>query len=113
MNRGKDTKGIGRSKSIACKIIQMKWPWFKRVKRKDEPLVVHCPKCQGIEHDYAGSGLWDGPNDSSGIFFYGTCKRCGSRLAKWDNKPPYVPSDEEWYEYVESLEKLAEGKNSG
>jgi hypothetical protein len=66
-----------------------------------------CPQCSGTEYEsgVAGvgvAGVWHGLRDPEtgkrphGTLFYGTCKRCGSRVAQCDGGAPYVPSDEEW-----------------
>lgn|GEM_PF-4799295 len=90
-------------------MIPMKWNWFKRFKAEGPP-AFQCPKCDSAEVEYAGSGFWDGPNNSGGMFLYGTCKQCGSRIARWDNESPYVPSDEEWHHQVESVEEFIRQK---
>ena len=61
-----------------------------------------CPRCSGTEYDQGVAGVWDGIRDPKtgkrphGTMFYGTCKQCGTRVAQWDDDPPYVPSDDEW-----------------
>ena len=85
---------------------------FERQTRllQKQPLLavkpIPCPVCEGTEHNRKTGGLWDGAPDPitgrrpCGIFAYGICKTCNSRWAKWDDAPPYVPSDEEWYREV-------------
>jgi hypothetical protein len=80
-----------------------------RLKRLPPPAPILCPKCGSAEHTYDSQGLWDGRRDPKtgdrphGVFFYGTCKECGSRIAKWDDDAAYVPSNDEWQREVTSL----------
>ena len=81
--------------------------WVMARREKGLPLTREnrCPRCGGEEIDYARAGLWDGESVTGaavhGVSFYGTCKRCASRVAQWDDAPPYVPSDDEWRREVE------------
>lgn len=71
-----------------------------------------CPKCGHYRHTVLSSGLWDGVgNDGEWIgggYWYGKCDRCSARWAKWNNEPTYVPSDEEWKQYVRQPNRTPE-----
>jgi transcription elongation factor Elf1 len=76
---------------------------------KSASNLFRCPKCGSEQIDCVSSGLWDGTDKKShGVFYYGICKQCGSRCAQWDDKPSYVPSDEEWQREIKPARKIQE-----
>jgi hypothetical protein len=95
---------------------------MRRLNRLPPTPPRHCPQCNGTEYKSGVAGLgvagvWDGLRDPEtgtrphGTLFYGTCERCGSRVAQWDDGAPYVPSDEEWRREVGPMDSggLASG----
>ena len=60
-----------------------------------------CPSCSSTDVEQVAGGLWDGrdpkTNESvGGTNDFGVCRRCRTRVARWNDSACYTPSDEEW-----------------
>jgi hypothetical protein len=64
------------------------------------PMV--CPSCSSTDVELVGGGLWDGGDPKTnervggGTSDFGLCRRCRTRVARWNDSPCYIPTDEEW-----------------
>lgn len=101
---------------VVAVMVLRAWVMARRQARLPLTPTRPCPRCGGDDIDYAMAGLWDGCDRTTGaaahgVSFYGTCKRCASRVAQWDDAPSYVPTDDEWQREVEL--KAARGPASG
>jgi hypothetical protein len=74
--------------------------WRGRHRPPPAARAARCPACGGTEFDRLTGGLWDGVDAqgsrAGGMFDYGTCRQCRTRVGRWDDGPPYVVPDEEW-----------------
>ena len=56
-----------------------------------------CPSCSSIDVEQVAGGLWDSRDPKiGGTNDFGVCRRCGTRVGRWNDSPCYVPTDEEW-----------------
>lgn len=71
---------------------------------------VTCPACGDTDVERVSGELWQGFDPVTGArvggtSFFGVCRRCGGRVARWNDAPCYVPSATEWATYAESRER--------
>ena len=65
------------------------------------PPPMTCPACSSADVKVVSSGLWDGHDPKTGAAVGGTdehgvCRRCQTRVARYNNGPCYTPTEEEW-----------------
>jgi hypothetical protein len=73
------------------------------------PTPLRCPACGSEQLDILSCGLWSGQDaqgqGTGGAFHYALCKQCGSRCAQSVDGHPYVPTEEEWKQHFDPIEK--------
>jgi hypothetical protein len=73
------------------------------------PTPLRCPACASEELEILSCGLWHGRDvqghGTGGGFDYATCRKCGSRCAQYVDGQPYVPTEEEWKQHFDPMEK--------
>ena len=73
------------------------------------PKPFSCPRCGSEQIDCILSALCDGIDKKSHwVSEYGICKQCGSRCARRDDEPSYVPSDDEWQSNTKLVHEMRE-----
>jgi hypothetical protein len=85
----------------------------RRFARMPPLPAFQCPHCKSERIDVLYSGLWDGfdteGNPVGGINEYGLCQACGRRCARdagcTQDHEPYIPTEEEWDNYVVPSER--------
>jgi hypothetical protein len=68
--------------------------------RKPLPPMT-CPACSSTGVEVVSSGLWDGHDLKTGAAVggsneYGLCRRCQTRVARYNDGACYTPTENEW-----------------
>jgi hypothetical protein len=72
-----------------------------------------CPACSCTDIERVAGGLWDGFDPTTmervgGTNDFGVCRRCQTRVARWNDSPCYTPADEEWQAWALHLPSVGE-----